>query len=98
MRLLIVFMKTLREFRRDLLVLLAVRNLRAALRSALLGHHLGWIDDLCHLVVNQDQGAVLVDGRPYNGGAELIASIGRVAYADGQPMIKVDYGNLTRRS
>lgn len=90
MKLWVVFIKTLREFRRDLLVLLL------SIVFAPLFVLLYWVitsggsTTYPVMVVNLDQGATLPDGSRLEGGIAVVAGLSKVTYADGQPVLKVE--------
>ncbi len=90
MKLLVVFFKTMREFRRDLLVLI-LSVIFAPLFVLLYWMFTGGGSTTYPvLVVNQDQGAVLANGSRFEGGTEVMESIQRLSYANGQAMMKVE--------
>lgn len=89
MRLWIIFLKTLREMRRDGWVL------GLSLAFAPFFVLLYWLftqggsTAYAVLVINHDRGATLASGESYYAGEDAVAAIAAVTYADGKPLLKV---------
>ncbi len=89
MRAIIVLRKTLREMSRDAWML----GLTLAFAPFFVFLYWLWFQGGSTtykvVVINQDRGVQLSDGSLFNAGAEVIAAIDAVAYADGSPLLKV---------
>ena len=88
MKFLIVFRKTLLEMSRDKWMLgltLAFAPFFVLLYWLITA---GGSTTYTILTINNDRGIQLADGTTYNAGRDAVASLGRVTYADGQPILK----------
>ena len=88
MKAFIVFRKTLREMTRDLW-LLGLTLVFAPLFVILYWFWFyGGSTTYTVLILNHDQGALLVDGTAYNAGEEFVDALRGVTYADGEPLLQ----------